>query len=461
MMALASMASRILTGALAVTSPFVVATAQSLPPEMTNTDPNKRPVVTPQLKALPQTPGWKTAMLQGAADEQGHRFLVPSLDVLQPVAVILVPIESGDDLSLKLFKHNFEKPLREASTGGASSAVLRTRTQGGMHIQVASKGGVKGYQLVIMVGNEVKVPTPSLFVPVSHAGIPLGGSNMRAAAPGTAAGTAQQGGNSTVLWLIAGSLVVIVGLLVVILLRRGKSAQTGAILLFGLAASALSAPPLSAQETKPPEPIDTGELLKQTEELLTEVLKETEKYGKYVGMMEDFVKAYEALTAGDKDAWPEYSPPGMPGIPTACMSEVPSGVAKAIGEVEWTDPACGQCFEDAHKDIETTLQRFEKLRRVHAQTEEVYKTSVAFGDGASKVGGIITTAGWMKIRAGIKQEMEKYYVVYDDKFEELKEALIESLGKVAECEAKYFNNADWYDRYGFMFVNPVVERHRR
>jgi len=118
-MALASMASRILTGALAVTSPFVVATAQSLPPEMTNTDPNKRPVVTPQLKALPQTPGWKTAMLQGAADEQGHRFLVPSLDVLQPVAVILVPIESGDDLSLKLFKHNFEK------FSGASAAVTQ------------------------------------------------------------------------------------------------------------------------------------------------------------------------------------------------------------------------------------------------------------------------------------------------------------------------------------------------
>ena len=459
-MALSSMASLVLTGALAVTCPFVVATAQSLPPEMTNTGPNKRPVVTPELKALPQTPGWKTAMLQGAADEQGHRFLVPKLDVLQPVAVILVPIESGDDLTLKLFKHDFKKPLREASTGGRSSAVLRTRTQGGMHIEVASKGGVKGYQLVIMVGDEVKIPAPSLFVPVSHAGIPLGGSNMKAATAASVAGTTQQGGNSPVLWLIAGSLVVIVGLLVVMLLRRGKGAQHGAILLFGLAASALSAPALSAQETKPPEPIDAGELLKQTEELLTEVLKETEKYGKYVTMMEDFVKFYEALTASDQDAWPEYSPAGMPGIPTACLSEIPAGVPKAIGEVEWLGP-CGECYEEAHKEIETTLQRFEKLRRVHAQTEEVYKTSVAFGDGASKVGGIVTAAGWMKIRAGIKEEMEKYYVVYDDKLEELTEALIESLKKVAECEAKHFKNLSWYDRYGFMFVNPVVERHRR
>ncbi len=86
---------------------------------------------------------------------------------------------------------------------------------------------------------------------------------------------------------------------------------------------------------------------------------------------------------------------------------------------------------------------------------------MAFGDGAAGVGGVIATAGWMKVRAGIKAEMEKYYVVYDDKVEELTNDLTEALKKVAACEVKYFNNASWYERYGFMFVNPVVERHRR
>jgi hypothetical protein len=57
--------------------------------------------------------------------------------------------------------------------------------------------------------------------------------------------------------------------------------------------------------------------------------------------------------------------------------------------------------------------------------------------------------------------MDKYYVVYDDKLEELKEALIASLQEVGKCEAQYFKNPSWYDRYGFMFINPVVERHRR
>jgi hypothetical protein len=173
-----------------------------------------------------------------------------------------------------------------------------------------------------------------------------------------------------------------------------------------------------------------------------------------------FMDFYEALTADDANAWPEYSPPGMPGIPTACMAPIPPGVAKAINEVAWTGP-CGECYEDAHKDIEKVLQRFEKLRRVHARTVRVYNTSIAFGGAASMVGGIITAAEWMKIRNGIEETYKNYNGVYDAKVVELTAALTAALQKVAACEMKYFNNPSWYDRYGFMFVNPVVERHRR
>jgi hypothetical protein len=173
-----------------------------------------------------------------------------------------------------------------------------------------------------------------------------------------------------------------------------------------------------------------------------------------------FLDFYEALTADDADAWPQYTPPGMPGIPTACAAPIPPGVAKAINEVTWTGP-CGECYEDAHKDIEKVLQRFEKLRRVHARTVRVYNTSIAFGGAAAMVGGIITGSEWMKIRNGIEAKYAEYNGVYDAKVVELTAALTAALQKVAACEMKYFNNPSWYDRYGFMFVNPVVERHRR
>ena len=57
--------------------------------------------------------------------------------------------------------------------------------------------------------------------------------------------------------------------------------------------------------------------------------------------------------------------------------------------------------------------------------------------------------------------MDDYNSIYDDKVEELSGALVSSLQKVAACEAQYFKNESWYERYGFMFVTPIVERHRR
>jgi len=170
---------------------------------------------------------------------------------------------------------------------------------------------------------------------------------------------------------------------------------------------------------------------------------------------------YEALTAKDQGYWPQYTPPGMPGIPTACVEPIPQGVTKAINEVTWTNPDCAGCYKTAHAEIEKVLQRFEQLRRVNGRTKEVYDMSMTFGNGVAMVGGIITTAQWMKIREGIKENMAKYYVTYDAKVVELTNALIAALQKVSACELKFFNNASWYDRYGFMFVSPVVERHRR
>src|SRR5688572_16783598 len=104
------------------------------------------PVYKPALKALPETPRWRTAILQGSTNTEGHRFHIPSLDLLQPVAVILVAPNGADDLTLKLFKDDFTKPLRESSTDDRGIARFQIRTHGDLRIIVSSKEGVKGYQ---------------------------------------------------------------------------------------------------------------------------------------------------------------------------------------------------------------------------------------------------------------------------------------------------------------------------
>jgi hypothetical protein len=173
-------------------------------------------------------------------------------------------------------------------------------------------------------------------------------------------------------------------------------------------------------------------------------------------------KAYQALTPDDAGLWPEYWPPGMPMVPSFCATAdagKPGGAAKAIN-----DPGngpCGKCFEQAHGDLAKVLQRYEKLRRITKATENMTAFALAFGDGGSAIHGV-TALGWHgTIRPQITDAMKNFYRAYDAKLPKLAQALQEALNKIAVCEYQYFNNPDWYNRYGFMFQNTVVERHRR
>jgi hypothetical protein len=433
-----------------------VIAAQTIPaaPAPPQGAPSPAPIYSPALKPLPQQPQWKSGMYQGATDSAGHRFVIANLDVLQPVAIMLISAKPEDDLTLRLFRDDFKTPLREASTGDHSTARFQIRTEGDLRMTVTSKQGVKPYQLLVLVGDEVKVPVPSLFVPISYAGAPAPtGAAARTAAGAPATGGASSG-TSAITWIIAGSLLVIIILLAAILFRK-KNVQKTAALIVAIALPALAPLSLSAQAPSPPAPISVADSWKQdAAALIEELVKQNDKAA-------EILKLFEALGPSDDGLWPQYTPPGMPGIPTACVAAIPQGVAKSINEVSWTNPECAECYKAAHEEIAKTLQRFEKLRRVDARTKEVYETAMTFGNGVAMVGGIITTAEWMKIRNGIKANMEKYYGTYDAKVVELTDALVAALQKVAACELKYFSNASWYERYGFMFVNPVVERHRR
>jgi len=408
------------------------------------------PVHTFIVKEEPLLPGWQIAAVQGRADANGYRFIVPSLDVMQPVSVMLVSSEGGDGLELSLFKDDFEKPIKMAATTDRSSARFNIRTMGPLRLKVSSKSGVKPYRLYVAVGSEVKLPVPSLYVPMAGtADSPTGGESN------------DPRGNSLVMWVIAGALVLIVVLLALMLMRKGRAQKAAAILLaLAIPAAAVTVGKAQdqvsqeAQDYDPlkPEAVSYEDIQAEIREWTEWLLNEKTKMGKAV------LDLYEALTPRDETLEPNYA--GMPGIPTACVSKIPEGTARAINDVDWTGP-CGECFAEAHDSVATTLQRFEKLRRVNAQTKDVYDKSIAFGDAASQVGGMRLAVAWMKIRKGITEKMDKYYVTYDDKVEELSQALVSSLQKVAACEGKYFKNSSWYERYGFMFVTPIVERHRR
>ncbi len=162
----------------------------------------------------------------------------------------------------------------------------------------------------------------------------------------------------------------------------------------------------------------------------------------------DLLGAYDALTPGDKSLDPDYRPDGSPKVPSHCTAS--DGT---------TSPGCNDCYAAAYRKLTAVRTALEKLRRVGTTTRAFTAKSIAFGDSVSGVHGV-AGLGWQPERAKIEQSLKNFEVAYDGKYVELMGLLEVALKDVGQCEAKHFNQADWYDRYGFMYYTFMADRYR-
>jgi hypothetical protein len=146
----------------------------------------------------------------------------------------------------------------------------------------------------------------------------------------------------------------------------------------------------------------------------------------------------------DGGADPDYNPPGMPEVPTACAK----------------DKKCEACYEEANKKIAKLRYSFEKLRILYKQTDDFVKAACAFGDsvaGMSSVGGL----QWNHERHKIQKSFKDFETAYRNKHKELTDRLKGALEEVANCEEQYFGEKDWYSRYGFMFHSFIALHYQK
>ncbi|HXG55077.1 MAG TPA: hypothetical protein VNJ03_06825 [Vicinamibacterales bacterium] len=158
--------------------------------------------------------------------------------------------------------------------------------------------------------------------------------------------------------------------------------------------------------------------------------------------------AYEPLTKGDKAADPNHQPSGSPKVPSHCTA--PDGT-KTEG--------CNDCYAAAYRKLTAVRTALEKLRRVGATTRAFSAKSIAFGDSVSGVHGV-AGLGWQPERAKIEASLTQFEKAYDAKYVELMGLLEVALKDIGQCEAKHFNQADWYDRYGFIYYTFMADRYR-
>ncbi|HEX6322372.1 MAG TPA: hypothetical protein VFZ36_01500, partial [Vicinamibacterales bacterium] len=154
------------------------------------------------------------------------------------------------------------------------------------------------------------------------------------------------------------------------------------------------------------------------------------------------------LTKGDKSLDPNYRPPGSPSVPSHCTA--PDGTSSE---------GCNDCYAAAYRKLTAVRMALEKLRRVGTTTRAFTAKSIAFGDSVSGVHGV-AGLGWQPERAKIEQSLRDFEKAYDSKHTELMGLLEVALKDIGQCEAKHFGQADWYDRYGFMYYTFMYDRYK-
>jgi hypothetical protein len=158
----------------------------------------------------------------------------------------------------------------------------------------------------------------------------------------------------------------------------------------------------------------------------------------------DFLETFAPLTAEDKGYDPNYNPPGSPQIPSHCAGS----------------NGCGDCYQTAYDELNAVRYRFEKLRRVYQSTKSFTAAALSFGDNAASIHGIAGLA-WQTERRKIEQSIKNLDASYDGKYEELVGVLQKAIQHIGQCEAQYYKEPDWYNRYGFIYYSFMADRYRR
>lgn len=158
--------------------------------------------------------------------------------------------------------------------------------------------------------------------------------------------------------------------------------------------------------------------------------------------VKDLAGAWKPLSDTDQSIADQMK--GGPRIPSRCAE----------------DAACRSCFEGAQNSLNTNRYALIKLGAIGKWTDTFTTKSLAFGDNVSGVHGVAGIA-WQAERQKIEASHANFGKQYDAKYRELIGYLENSLNRIGQCEARYFKNDDWYDRYGFMYYSYMADRYRR
>jgi hypothetical protein len=367
----------------------------------------------------------KSAAVGGEADAKGHRFELQQLTIRKPVLVAVRATDSKQRLQLQLLKFSWDIPEKSAVTDPNGLASFLVKTEGDMRILVKAERGTAPYSMLVLVGDEVMTPVPSIFVPMRKRDM-----NEPHMANGLTAAAA-------VTWIAVLLPLVVVGISYDRHRQRGGRGRECVILLAVLTSS--SSLLAAGSDPLPIRFMDwMGKFIAQ---------------GNFEKIYDTGVKALEArnkvdpLTKQDASKDENYNPPGAPQVPSSCVT-APLFITN-----------CNECYQSATGRLNRVRTQFERLRALYQENQEYVQAQIAFGESVASIPN--AGLGWYEARKKIEEGEQVFYQAYDKKYSELTQSLEQSLKSISECEDKYFNEKNWYDRFGFIYYQFMADRYKR
>lgn len=173
----------------------------------------------------------------------------------------------------------------------------------------------------------------------------------------------------------------------------------------------------------------------QSENELKGAVAGTEKAGKLAEVASKAMDFQKTLSATDDRLKPKYEPPGAPGVPSKCLE----------------DKACRPCYKTAYDKINKTRGNLEKVRAHYDYTHRFSTDGLALMNGVAATAGGPAMIGAAVQTESVNDAVKAFDVVVARKNRELLSRLQGELKDVNACEAKYYKNDDWYDRFGYIY----------
>ncbi|HMT09374.1 MAG TPA: hypothetical protein PKA82_15330 [Pyrinomonadaceae bacterium] len=185
-----------------------------------------------------------------------------------------------------------------------------------------------------------------------------------------------------------------------------------------------------------------------------------ERLGKLFGTYKSAKELYDAQIAlGKGECAPDFSVDPQAMVPSSCWEVLKGRSAKTDTPISTEPNQCATCYDAAYKKLNDVRKRLAKLKCLGNSTKSYVTAAQAFGDNVSSVHAVQGLA-WQRQRKEITDAYTKFKAAYDAKYKELMTTLVDAMNDVAACEAKN-GNPDWFQRFGFMYVEFMAEKYKR